>query len=117
MAYNQEIDERIRKIVSRWKNIETKKMFGGVCYLQDGKMFCGVNKDFLILRLGEKNADEAIKLNHTSPFYITKRPMKGWLTVEEEGFSTPEELRTWLKIARDFVKALPREKRKKRTGG
>ena len=106
MPYNHDIDARIKKIVSRWKNTETKKMFGGVCHLQNKKMFCGVNKDFLILRLGEKNANAAMKLKHTHPFDITRRPMKGWLMIEEEGFKTSEELRSWLKMARDFVKTL-----------
>jgi TfoX/Sxy family transcriptional regulator of competence genes len=53
MPYNEEIDERIKKIVSRWKNRDAKKMFSGVCHLLNGNMFCGVYKDYLILRLGE----------------------------------------------------------------
>ena len=61
MPYNEEIDARIRKIVSRWKKPEAKKMFGGVCYLLNGNMVCGVYKDYLILRLGEKAAAQALK--------------------------------------------------------
>jgi hypothetical protein len=30
MAYNEELDLRIKKIVSRWKGTNDKKMFGGV---------------------------------------------------------------------------------------
>ena len=48
MPYNQEIEARIRKAISRWKNIAHKNMFGGVCHLLNGNMFGGVYKDFLI---------------------------------------------------------------------
>ncbi len=86
MAYNEEVDTRIKKIVSRWKNTENKKMFGGVCHLLKGNMFCGVHKDYLILRLGEKGAEEALRSEHARPFDITGRPMKGWVMMEQEGF-------------------------------
>jgi hypothetical protein len=49
MPYNEEIDTRIRTIISRWKNTHSKKMFGGVCHLLNGNMFCAFHKDFLIL--------------------------------------------------------------------
>ncbi len=52
MPYDEEIETRISKAISRWKNTESKKMFGGFCHLLGGNMFCGVYKDFLILRLG-----------------------------------------------------------------
>jgi TfoX/Sxy family transcriptional regulator of competence genes len=51
-------------------------MFGGVGYLLEGKMFSGVYKDFLILRLGEKGAEEALGSPHARPFDITGRPPK-----------------------------------------
>jgi TfoX/Sxy family transcriptional regulator of competence genes len=61
MPYNQEIEDRINKVVSKWKITDAKKMFGGVCHLLNGNMFCGVYKDFLILRLGEENAKTALE--------------------------------------------------------
>jgi TfoX/Sxy family transcriptional regulator of competence genes len=107
MPYNEEIDDRIRKLVSRWKNTDAKKMFGGVCHLLNGKMVCGVYKDYLILRLGEKESAKALKQSYTRPFDITGKPMKGWVMVEERGFKTDEKLKSWLIKARTFVKTLP----------
>jgi len=107
MAYNKEIEARIQRIVSGWKNTDVKKMFGGVCHLLRGNMFCGVHKDFLILRLGEKNSENALKLSYVRPFDITGRPMKGWVMVETEGFKGDNELKTWLNKAKNFVKTLP----------
>lgn len=88
MPYNEQIDERIKKIVSLWKNREAKKMFGGVCHLLDGNMFCGVYRDYLILRLGQKKSKEVLKLSFARPFDITGKAMKGWVMMEENGFKT-----------------------------
>ncbi len=107
MAYNEELEARIEKIVSGWKNTNKKKMFGGVCHLLNGNMFCGVYKDFLILRLGEANSRKAKALPFVKPFDITGRPMKGWVMVEGLGFETDEALKEWLDEARQFAGALP----------
>jgi len=107
MPYNEEIDLRIRAIASAWEPIDSKKMFGGVCHLINGKMFCGVYKDFLILRLGEQIADEAMKLPFVRPFDITGKPMRGWIMIEKEAFKSDDDLKDWLNKARKFVKTLP----------
>lgn len=107
MGYDKELNRRIGELVKGWKNCEQKKMFGGICHLLNGHMFGGVYKDFLILRLGEKPAREALKQSNTRPFDITGRPMKGWVMVEENGFKTEEELKNWLNQAKQFVKQLP----------
>jgi TfoX/Sxy family transcriptional regulator of competence genes len=107
MVYNETVDSRIRRIVSHWPNTDSRKMFGGVCHLLDGHMFCGVHKDELILRLGKEKADMALKLKNVKAFDITGKPMKGWIIVAGQGFKTDNELRDWLEQARDFAEALP----------
>ena len=107
MPYKENIEIRIKHLVSGWKNNERKKMFGGICHLLNGNMFCGVHKDFLILRLGRGNAEEAMKLPHVRPFDITGKPMKGWVMVAEDGFKTDDELKNWLNQSRTFAETLP----------
>jgi len=107
MAYNEKIETRIKKLVSGWKNTDSKKMFGGICHLLNGNMFCGVHKDFLILRLGREKAENAMKLPHVRPFDITGKPMKGWVMVAEDGFKTDDELKNWLNQTRKFAETLP----------
>jgi TfoX/Sxy family transcriptional regulator of competence genes len=109
MAYDEKFDRRIKKIVSDWKNTENKKMFGGICHLLNGNMFCGVHKEFLILRLDTDRAKDALKLPHVRPFDITGRPMKGWVMVAEDGFKSDKDLKNWLDQTRKFVGTLPRK--------
>jgi TfoX/Sxy family transcriptional regulator of competence genes len=107
MPFNDQIEQRIQRCISDWQNTARKKMFGGVCHLINGNMFCGVYKDFLILRLGEENAKVALALPHVRPFDITGRAMKGWVMVEPEGFAKERELSRWLEQARRFADRLP----------
>ena len=107
MPYDNEIEDRIGTVISRWKNTQAKKMFGGICHLLGGNMFCGVYKDFLILRLGEEESKEALKLPSIRPFDITGKPMKGWVMVEKARFKSEGSLKAWLSKAREFVSTLP----------
>ena len=107
MAFNKELDARIKKMVSRWKNTANKNMFGGVCHLINGNMFCGVHKDALILRLGEKTAREAMGAGDVREFDTTGKPMKGWVMVAENGYRSDKDLRAWLEKAKKFANTLP----------
>ncbi|MCW4026375.1 MAG: TfoX/Sxy family protein [Candidatus Bathyarchaeota archaeon] len=107
LVYDKQLDARIRKIALSWKRTDAKNMFGGVCHLLNGNMFCGVYKDFLILRLGMEESKRALELPHVKPFDITGRPMKGWVMVSREGIKTDEELEAWLNKAKEWVKGLP----------
>jgi TfoX/Sxy family transcriptional regulator of competence genes len=107
MAYNEELDRRIKKVVSRWKGTNDKKMFGGVCHLIHGNMFCGVHKNFLILRLGEDKSSDALKQPYARPFDITGKPMKGWVMIADDGYKSDPDLKTWLNQAKNFAESLP----------
>ena len=107
MPYDEALEARIDKIVSRWPNSATKKMFGGICHLLNGKMVGGVYHTYLILRLGEEGSWEALKKPFARPFDITGKPMKGWVMIEGKGVAVDKALEAWLKKARKFVEMLP----------
>jgi len=107
MACNEDIEARIKRIVSSWRNTSDKRMFGGVCHLLNGNMFCSVYEDFLIIRLGEKESKEALELPFVRPSDITGRPMKAWVMVEVKGLESDNELKTSLYKTRAFVETLP----------
>ncbi len=106
MAYDREIGARVGKIVSVWEHVSEKPMFGGICYLLKGRMFAGVYREFLILRLGEKGAAEALRSTDARPLDITGKPMKGWVMIRKEGFAEDEALEELLNEAKDYVLTL-----------
>jgi TfoX/Sxy family transcriptional regulator of competence genes len=110
MAYSKALDKRIIEIISGWDNLVPKEMFGGVCYLLNGNILCGVYEDYLILRLGEEEAAITLQNPGVRAFDITGRPMKGWVMVEERACAG-KWLEEWLNKARAFVAGLPEKPR------
>ena len=81
-------------------------MFGGICYLLNGNMFCGIQNDALIVRLGDSVAQQALQQTHVKPFNPTGKPMKGWVLVPQQALQTDSDLKKWLNQARQFTKTL-----------
>lgn len=106
MAYNLKLAERIRSELNGIHVVE-KKMFGGIGFLLNGNMACGVNKDDLILRVDPEKHNALLQKSHVRPFDMTGRPMKGWLLVEAEGCKTDKQLSTWVKEGLEFASSLP----------
>ncbi len=86
-------------------------MFGGIAFFFRGNMFCGVHRNRLMLRLGEKGAEEALRAPGVRKMDITGRPMKGWVMMGEEAFQEDEILKEWLREARQFAETLPPKER------
>ncbi|HET6574081.1 MAG TPA: TfoX/Sxy family protein [Fimbriiglobus sp.] len=107
MAYDEDIAERIRHSLARRKNVEEKKMFGGIGFLLNGNMLVGVWKDSLIARVGPDGYEDALLEPHVKEFDITGRPMKGWVLVGQEGVEEDEQLSEWIQRALEFVGTLP----------
>jgi len=59
MAYSETLAERIRKRLPRRRNVEEKKMFGGIGFLLKGNMCVGIWKDSLIVRVGPEQYEDA----------------------------------------------------------
>ncbi len=107
MAYDEGLAQRVRELLEEKPEFNEKKMFGGVCYLLNGNMACGVlNKD-LIIRVGPEKYEDSLKLPHTRKFDITGRPMKGWVMVSYEGHESDEDLFEWVQRGINFTFSLP----------
>src|SRR5437762_14011907 len=106
MAFSENLAARIRDALARRKNIEEKKMFGGIGFLLHGNILVGVWKNSLIVRLGPDSYEDALLEPHVKEFDITGRPMKGWVLVEPEGVED-DQLKGWIERAIKFVRTLP----------
>lgn len=72
MPYNPDIEFKIDEAVLGHYELTKKKMFGGICYLLNNNMCCGVYKDYLIVRVGNpKKAENYLKNDLIVPFDIT----------------------------------------------
>ena len=106
MVYDETLAERIRKIVKKYRSVDEKKMFGGIAFLLKGKMFVGITKNDLLVRVGPERNDEALKRPHALPMDFTGKPMKGFIYVAPAGIKTDKALADWIEMAKDFVLTL-----------
>lgn len=108
MAYNLKLAERIRAEVNGLPVIE-KKMFGGVGYMLNGNMACGILGNEMIVRVNIEEYEKLLKRAHVKVFTMKNgpRPMKGWLMVEPDGYKTAKQLRAWVKLGTEFAANLP----------
>jgi TfoX/Sxy family transcriptional regulator of competence genes len=108
MAYNIKLAERIRAEVQGLPIIK-KKMFGGVGYMLNGNMACGILGDDMIVRVGLDEYESLLKRAHVKIFTMKggPKPMKGWLMVEPEGYKTSRQLAQWVKTGVEFALRLP----------
>jgi len=85
MAYDEGLATRVRDLLGDQPGLAEKKMFGGLAFLLDGNMACGVRGHDLIVRVAADAAEAALREPGTRPFDLTGRPMKGWLLVDADG--------------------------------
>lgn len=107
MAYDETLAEQIRRRLARRKNVEMKKMFGGIGFPLNGNMCVGVWKDSLIARVGPQQYEGALEQMFVREFDITGRAMNGWVMVDAEGFADDDQLTEWIQRAVKFVGRLP----------
>jgi TfoX/Sxy family transcriptional regulator of competence genes len=110
--YNVKLETVIDSAVKRWKDVDKKKMFGGVCYLLKGNMCFGIYKDSLIVRMDKDLAEKSLRGRKVKAFDITGRPMAGWVMVEKVEWKSAAGLVKWMEIGKEFALSLPEKKGK-----
>ena len=103
MAYDEQLAERVRSGFGKARvRFEEKRMMGGLCFMVDGKMCVGVEKDRLMARIDPAAYESALQRKGCVPMDFTGRPMRGFVFVNPEGLATDAELNEWLKLALEF---------------
>ena len=115
MAFDEGLAERVRECTEHEFGVSEKKMFGGLCFLVNGNMYCGVLKSELMVRVGPAAYEEALS-GAVGPgarkMDFTGRPMKGMVFIGEEGVIEDEHLSTWVAKGFTFARALPPKAKK-----
>jgi hypothetical protein len=103
MAYDEYLAERVRRMFAeRHVLFDEKRMMGGLCFMVDGKMCIGVEKDHLMARIDPAVYDEALTKKGCAAMDFTGRPMRGFVFVIPEGLSSNADLAAWIDLALDF---------------
>ena len=114
MTFDEKLAERIRRVVPPIDHIVEKKMFGGLAFLLDGKMFVGIVGKDLMVRVGPDAYESALARPHVRPMDFTGRPLTGYVYVGATGSRTDDGVADWVDRAMRFVRTLPAAKKKPR---
>jgi len=109
MAYNKKLEQRVWALLKQTPGIDSKKMFGGIGFLLNGNMACGLLNDDLIIRVGPDGYEETLTLPHTRKFDVTGRTMKGWVMVSKTGCDSDKDLSIWVQRGVTFARSLPKK--------
>jgi len=107
MAYDEGLAELMREDLGARPGLSEKKMFGGLAFLIDGNMLCGVHKGGAMYRVGKDNQAEAEALAGVGPMEFTGRPMGGMVDANEDAMATDATRAALLRLSLAFVTALP----------
>ena len=114
MAYNEQLADRVREIMATThKNVEEKRMFGGLCFMVNSKMCLGVEQERLMVRLDPAKYDEVLEKEGATPMDFTGKIMKGYVFVDVDALKTNQQLGYWVKLALEYNK-IAKASRKKR---
>lgn len=113
MAFNEKLANRIRERFAALLNVEEKKMMGGLTFMYNDKMCVGIIKGDLLCRIDPKLHDMATKKTGCRTMDFTKRPMSGFILVDETGTRTEKDFNYWIDLALDFNKNAKSSKKKK----
>jgi TfoX/Sxy family transcriptional regulator of competence genes len=113
MAYNEKLANRIRVRLSELPNIVEKPMMGGLTFMYNDKMCVGIIKDELMCRIDPTLHDVVVEKNGCREMDFTKRPMKGYVFINEDGMKSKKDFDYWISLALDFNKKAKSSKKKK----
>lgn len=95
MPYSEDLAQRTRDcFISRDVPFTEKKMFGGLCFLVDGKMCIGIRDAMLMARIDPDLYEEALKKPGCNEMTFTGRPMKGYVYLKDEAIESDQNFNT-----------------------
>ncbi len=114
MPYNEKLANRIREQLMELPVIFEKEMMGGLVFMVNEKMCIGIIKDEMMCRIDPELHNSLVEKDGCRTMDFTKRPMKGYVMIDETGMRSQPEFDFWINLALDFnVRAKASKKKKK----
>ena len=106
MAYDEGLAEIMRGDLAEMDGVTEKKMFGGIAFMLNGNMLCGIHKDGAMYRVGKDLHDKARAIPGTGPMAFTGRPMGGMVDADADLLADDDRRAKLLAIALENVRAM-----------
>ena len=108
MAYDAELAERVRALLTFDPDVVEKRMFGGLAFLIGGHIAVAVSgQGGLLMRVEPEDTGELMAQPHVEPFVMRGRAMDGWVRVGADGVADDGELKRWVESGAGLARSLP----------
>lgn len=107
MAYDAGHAQLMQEALRDVDGITEKKMFGGLCFMFNGHMVCGVHQGGGMARIGKAAEPDAVLLDGISPLSFTGRKMGGMVDINEDVIGDEARLAQIVQMALAHAKSLP----------
>jgi TfoX/Sxy family transcriptional regulator of competence genes len=108
MAYDEDLANRIRELISAERGVTEMRMFGGLAFLVGGNMSVAASgQGGLMVRCEPDDTDSLLAKPHARSFEMRGREMQGWLRVDSEGLRTKRQLEPWVRRGVAYARSLP----------
>jgi TfoX/Sxy family transcriptional regulator of competence genes len=108
MAYDEELANRLRELLAAERGVDEKRMFGGLAFLINGNMaVVASGRGGLMVRVPPGETAALVARDHVEPMIMAGRETRGWIRVDEAGWRTKQQLRSWVTRGVEHAKSLP----------
>jgi TfoX/Sxy family transcriptional regulator of competence genes len=108
VAYDEDLADRIRQLVSGEESLTERKMFGGLAFLISGNMAISASgQGGVLVRVDPRETDNLVSSSKAQIAVMGGRQMDGWLRVAPEHVRTKPQLAKWVTIGTTYARSLP----------
>ncbi len=107
MGYDQELADRIRRLIGSDPDLTEKKMFGGLAFLIGGNMaIAASSQGGAMVRVDPEQSDSLVATTTASLVEMRGRPMPGWLRLSSADLRTDDQLTPWVDRGTGYARSL-----------
>lgn len=111
MAYDEELADRIRALLSERDDVSEKKMFGGLAFLLGGHMaVCASRVGGVMVRVDPDQYEKLLTTTKATAFEMRGREVTGWVRLAGDDVRTERQLAPWVTRGTTAAAALPPKK-------
>jgi TfoX/Sxy family transcriptional regulator of competence genes len=108
VAYDEELADRIRELLSGEPGLTEKKMFGGLAFLIGGNMsVASSGQGGVLVRVDPAQSDKLLATTNAHLMEMRGRTMDGWLRVAPDDVRTKPQLAKWVTLGATYARSLP----------
>lgn len=97
MSFDERTVESVRFLLSGLNDVVERRIVGGgLGFMVDGHLCCGVSSRGLTVRVGRDGMGEALAQPHVRPLEFGGRTAAAFVVVQPDGYVTDEALRSWI---------------------